>query len=334
MSQPDFSQQYAEPTGDPWPDLRAQPRSFFKAPLCNNLDELSADVAFIGMPFDQGTFGRPGARFGPDAVRDAPRAYPYTDPSGRQAEAEGFFDIDAGDELLRGITMADCGNVTTIPSDVLHNFDKLTRSVARVVERDAFPVVVGGDHAITYPVVRGLGRFAPLNIVHFDAHLDYSHDYQGALQTHGSPIRRCRELPFVHHITSVGIRTARRQPYEEALEHGSLIITTNRFRELGPVGVAELVPQGENLYLTFDIDVMDPSQAPGTGTPEIGGLFYQEARECLTALVSRNNLIGFDLVEVAPPYDSSEITAQLGARLIVDILAARFPSKPAQGAGG
>ena len=98
--------------------------------------------------------------------------------------------------------------------------------------------------------------------------------------------------------------------------------------------MAELVPQGENLYLTFDIDVMDPSQAPGTGTPEIGGLFYQEARECLTALVSRNNLIGFDLVEVAPPYDSSEITAQLGARLIVDILAARFPSKPAQGTGG
>ena len=334
MSQPDFSQQYTEPTGDPWPDLRALPRSFFKAPLCNNLDELDADVAFIGMPFDQGTFGRPGARFGPDAIRDAPRAYPYTDPSGRQAEAEGFFDIDAGDELLRGITMADCGNVTTIPSDVLNNFDKLTRSVAKVVERGAFPVVVGGDHAITYPVVRGLGRFEPLNIVHFDAHLDYSHDYQGALQTHGSPIRRCREIPFVHHITSVGIRTARRQPYEEALEHGSLIITTNRFRELGPTGVVELIPRGENLYVTFDIDVMDPSQAPGTGTPEIGGLFYLEARECLAALVERNNLIGFDLVEVAPPYDSSEITAQLGARLIIDILAARFPSKPAPGNGG
>ena len=334
MSQQDFSQQYGEPTGDRWPDLRAQPRSFFKAPLCDNLDELTADVAFIGMPFDQGTFGRPGARFGPDAIRDAPRAYPYTDPSGRQAEAEGFFDIDAGDELLRGITMADCGNVTTIPSDVLHNFDKLTRSVAKVVERGAFPVVVGGDHAITFAVVRGLGRFEPLNIVHFDAHLDYSHDYQGALQTHGSPIRRCRELPFVWHITSVGIRTARRQPYEEALEHGSLIITTNRFRELGPAGVAELVPQGENLYITFDIDVMDPSQAPGTGTPEIGGLFYQEARECLTALVERNNLIGFDLVEVAPPYDSSEITVQLGARLIIDILAARFPSKPVQDDGG
>ena len=159
--------------------------------------------------------------------------------------------------------MADCGNVTTIPSDVLLNFDKLTRSVARVVERGSFPVVVGGDHAITFPVVRALGKFEPLNIVHFDAHLDYSHDYQGALQTHGSPIRRCRELPFVQHITSVGIRTARRQPYEEAIEHGSLIVTTGQFRELGPAGVAELVPPGENLYVTFDIDVMGPQ--PGAG---------------------------------------------------------------------
>jgi agmatinase len=108
--------------------------------------------------------------------------------------------------------MADCGYVTTLPSNVLNNFDKLTRSVEKVVSRGTFPVVVGGDHAIIYPVVRGLSKFAPLNIVHFDAHLDYSHDYQGVLHTHGSPIRRCRELPFVNYITSAGIRTARRQP--------------------------------------------------------------------------------------------------------------------------
>lgn len=327
MSDQNLNPQYAEPSDPLWPDLKAQPRSFFKAPLCTDLAELAADVAFIGMPFDQGTFGRPGARFGPDAIRDAPRAYAYSDPYGQQKEAEGFFDIDAGGDLLRGVTMADCGNVTTVPSDVLNNFDKLTRSVEKVVSRGAFPVVVGGDHAITYPAVRGLSKFAPLNIVHFDAHLDYSHDYQGVLHTHGSPIRRCRELPFVNHITSVGIRSARRRPYEATQRDGSLIITTSQFRKLGPSGVVDLIPVGENLYVTFDIDVMDPSQAPGTGTPEIGGLFYQEARECLTALIARNNLIGFDLVEVAPPYDSSELTAQLGAALIIDVLAARFPSK-------
>ena len=311
---------------EPWPTLRANPRSFFNAPLCNNIEELQADVAFIGIPFDQGTLGRPGARFGPDALRDAPRAYSYSDPYGAQGEADGFFDIDSEDELLRGITMADCGNVPIVPSEVVGNFARITRAVEQLVERGALPVAVGGDHAITFPVVRGLSKFAPLNIVHFDAHLDYTHDVQDALYTHASPIRRCRELDFVGHITSVGIRSARRIPYEEALRDGSLIISGTRFRELGPQGVADLIPPAENLYITFDVDVLDPTQAPGTGTPETGGLFYEESRDCLLALLARSNLVAFDMVEVAPPYDNSELTVQVAARLVQDILAARFPS--------
>ncbi len=326
MSEQEHSSQYIESSEEPWPLIRAQPRSFFKAPLCTDLQELSADVAFIGMPFDQGTFGRPGARFGPDAVRDAPRAYAYVDPFGQQKEAEGYFDANAGHELLRGVTMADCGNVTILPSDVLRNFQKLTQVVEKVVAQGAFPVVVGGDHSITFPAVRGLSTFAPLSIVHFDAHMDYTHDYQGVLLSHGSPIRRCRELPFVSHITSVGIRSARRKPYEESQRHGSLIVTTDQFRQLGPQGVVDAIPPAQNLYITLDIDVMDPCQAPGTGTPEIGGLFYHEMRDCLVALVSKSHLVALDVVEVSPPYDSSELTSQLAARLIMDVLAARFPS--------
>ena len=312
---------------EPWPALRARPRTFFNAPLCEDIENLEADVAFIGVPFDQGTLGRPGARFGPDALRDAPRAYSYSDPYGRQSVAEGFFDIDAQDELLRGVIMADCGNVPIVPSEVVGNFDRITRAVEQVVGRGALPAVVGGDHAITFPVVRGLSKFAPLNIVHFDAHLDYTHDVQDALYTHASPIRRCRELDFVGHITSVGIRSARRIPYEEALRDGSLIISGIRFRELGPQAVADMIPVTENLYVTFDVDVLDPSQAPGTGTPETGGLFYQEARECLLALLAKSNLVAFDIVEVAPPYDNSELTVQVACRLVQDILAARFPSR-------
>ncbi len=312
---------------EPWPNLRALPRTFFNAPLCDDIDSLEADVAFIGVPFDQGTLGRPGARFGPDALRDAPRAYSYSDPYGKQGAADGFFDIDAEDELLRGITMADCGNVPIVPSEVVGNFDRITRAVEEVAARGALPAVVGGDHAITFPVVRGLSRFAPLNIVHFDAHLDYTHDVQDALYTHASPIRRCRELDFVGHITSVGIRSARRIPYEEAQRDGSLIISGTRFRELGPQAVADLIPAAENLYITFDVDVLDPSFAPGTGTPETGGLFYQEVRECLMALLSRSNLVAFDIVEVAPPYDNSELTVQVAAKLMQDMLTARFPSR-------
>ena len=321
------SQRESRPQQRPWPSLRARPRSFFNAPLCEDIEGLEADVAFIGIPFDQGTLGRPGARFGPDALRDAPRAYSYSDPYGTQGVADGFFDIDAGDELLRGVVMADCGNVPIVPSEVTGNFDRITRAVQQVVERGALPVAVGGDHAITFPVVRGLSNFAPLNIVHFDAHLDYTHDVQDALYTHASPIRRCRELDFVGHITSVGIRSARRIPYEEALRDGSLIISGSRFREMGPKAVAAAIPASENLYITFDVDVLDPTQAPGTGTPETGGLFYQEARECLLAIIARSNLVAFDVVEVAPPYDNSELTVQVAAQLMQDILAARFPSR-------
>jgi agmatinase len=291
------------------------------------MDELDADVALIGVPFDQGTLGRPGARFGPDAIRDAPRTYSYLDPYGQQTPAGGYFDVDAQDELLRGITMADCGDITILPSDMHRNFDKITQAVEKVAERGSFPVVIGGDHAVTFPVVRGLGRYAPLNIVHFDAHMDYTHEVQGALHTHASPVRRCRELPFVDHITSIGIRHARRRQYEESQRDGVLVISANRFRELGPSGVVGAIPPGENLYVTFDIDVMDPIQAPATGTPEIGGLFYREARDCLTALVKRSHLVGLDLVEVAPAYDVADVTSQLAARLIVDVLAARFPSR-------
>ena len=103
------------------------------------MDQLDANVAFIGVPFDQGTLGRPGARFGPDAVRTLPRAYAYSDPYGSQAPAGGFFDVDVLDELLRGVTMADCGNVTVVPSEVVRNFDKITAAVAKAVERGAFP---------------------------------------------------------------------------------------------------------------------------------------------------------------------------------------------------
>ena len=312
---------------EPWPTLRAQPRTFFNAPLCPDIQNLTADIAFIGVPFDQGTLGRPGARFGPDALRDAPRAYSYSDPYGRQSAAEGFFDIDTEQELLRGITMADCGNVPIVPSEITANFDRITRAVQQAAQQGALPAIIGGDHAITFPAVRGLSQFAPLNLVHFDAHLDYTHDIQDALYTHASPIRRCRELPYVSHITSIGIRSARRIPYQEAIRDGSLIISRRRFRELGPQAVADLIPPADNLYITFDVDVLDPSLAPGTGTPETGGLFYEETRQCLTALLSKSNLVAFDLVEVAPPYDTSQLTVQIAARLIQDILAARFPSR-------
>ena len=309
-----------------WPDVRARSRTFYDAPPCDDLDTLDAQVAFVGMPFDQGTFGRPGARFGPDAVRDA-RSYSYIGYGGMQfdQQAAGYFDSDRATELLRGVTMADCGNVTVVPSDVLDNFQKLTNVVEKITSRRSMPVVIGGDHAITFPAVRGLGKFEPLDIVHFDAHMDYSHETQGVLYTHGSPIRRCRELPFVRAISSIGIRKESRKVYDEAIADGNLVVTTRRFKELGAEAAMALVPPSENLYVTIDIDVLDPSHAPGTGTPEVGGLYYEELRDSLVHLARSHNVVAFDMVEVAPPYDHADITSMNAARLVIDFLTEIFP---------
>src|SRR6266508_2355720 len=130
-----------------WPDARAMPRSFFGAPLCQNLDELDAQVALIGVPFDQGV-GVPGARFGPDGLRDA-RTYAYTGVLGgygtdTDGEAVGYYDIDTDQEYLQGVTMADCGNISIVPSDVERNFWKITRVVRKILDRGAMPVAIGG----------------------------------------------------------------------------------------------------------------------------------------------------------------------------------------------
>ncbi|GBD10498.1 Proclavaminate amidinohydrolase [bacterium HR23] len=311
-----------------WPDVRPLRRSFFGVPLCDDVERLEARVAFIGVPFDQGTTNRPGARFGPNAVRDA-RVYDYLSPfEPEPAPAGGLYEVDLGTEVLRGVTMADLGDINVAPSNVDLAFDRLTRTVRRVVQKGAFPVVVGGDHSITFPVVRGLEGYAPLGIVHLDAHLDYTHDYQGVLYYHGSPMRRCAELPFVGPISHIGIRAVRRRPVEEARQRGNLILSADRFRQLGPKESARLVPPSPFLYISLDIDVLDPPVAPGTGTPVVGGLTYLEVRDFLREVVKRGKVVGFDLVEVAPEYDHAQVTALTAGRLIVDVLAAVFPPDP------
>lgn len=324
-----------QPAQEPeeWPDSRAQPRSFFGAPLLDDIENLDATIAFIGMPFDQGTTNRPGARFGPNAIRDA-HAYSYTGyGTPKPKPASGYFDIDAGRTLLAGVTMADCGDVSVVPSNVDLGFDRLSRVVGRILNTGSFPVIVGGDHAITFPAVRAFTGFDKVDIVHFDAHMDFSHDYQGVLHTHGSPIRRCSELPYVREISSIGIRVAQKKVYEEAMARGVHLLTADQFRDLGAKRAMEQIPASDGIYLTLDIDVLDPTHAPGTGTPEPGGLTFVELRDALRHLPSRGRIIGVDLVEVAPNYDWAETTTRAAGRLLRELLSVLFPSK-AEPAGG
>ncbi len=310
----------------PWPATRAAPLSFFRTPLVGDLDALDADVAFLGVPYDQGTYGRPGARFGPNGLRQVNRIYDYIDPL-EDKEAQGFFDIDMKATMLRNVTMADCGDVTIIPSDVESNFAKITHAVRKMVARGSFPVIVGGDHSITFPAVRGFDSYPDLDVVHFDAHMDFTHELQGTFYNHGCPIRRCFDLPNVRNITSLGVRKAQADVYEDAISKGVKVVTTDQFRAMGPEETVAQVPSGGNAYLTVDVDVMDPVQMPGTGTPAPGGLYYFEVRDALLALTKRVNIVGCDFVEVAPPYDHAETTTRFTAKLILDLLAVLFPSK-------
>jgi agmatinase len=315
------------------PEELFRPRlsTFFGAPLCTNLEQLTADIAFLGIPFDQAVTARAGTRYGPKGVRDASMWYSWFMPTREEELAKGWFDVEKGYYFLGGKTMADCGDVDIRPEDMTKNYDRMTKAVEKILSRGAFPVIVGGDHAITFPVVRAFQvKEYDLKIVHFDTHLDFTDEYRGVRFSHGNPLRRAFELPFVKHITSIGIRGAlrRTQSYKEAVDTGVHIIPAEQFLTMGPQKAMATIPEADHYYVTIDIDVMDPSQAPGTGTPEPGGLNYYQLKNGLLELANRKRgkIVGFDLVEVSPPYDWAETTSRVAARLILDFLGAIFPT--------
>jgi agmatinase len=298
-------------------------RSFYGAPFCHDLDALDAQGAFVGIPYDQGApVG--GFRYGPEGMRDA-RVYRYSAPGQVDgAGAAGYFDIDADRHMLAGVTMADCGDVTIVPADVERNFWRITRTIRTILARGSLPVAVGGDHSVTTPIVRAYESQGPIDIVHFDAHHDYYDHVQGVRSLSATVIRRCAERPWVRRITQVGPRVGGpfREPVDDSRARGNRLITSDQFRALGPDAAMAIGPESEALYVTLDIDVMDPSICPGTGAPEPGGLTYVEMRAAFRALARRGRVLGIDVVEVAPRLDPTGITAKTASRLVMNLLTA------------
>jgi len=292
--------------------------TFCKFPSSQDLE--GVDAAVIGVPLDMGVTNRPGARFGPRAIRIASQLY------GEVYEPEmGLYDIELGKHLLRGAKVVDYGDVSIVPSLHEPNMDRITEAFLDIVSRGVLPVTLGGDHSIVFPILRAFGN-TPLDVVHFDTHLDFMDDIEGMglKYTHANPIKRASELEHVHGITQVGMRGLEvpKIDHREALDYGCRVITTREVMENGAAWVLEQVPPAENLYVTIDIDVLDPSVAPGTGTPEPGGFSYNQLKEMLVGLPAKGRIVGFDVVEVCPPYDLSEITALAAARLALDLLGA------------
>jgi agmatinase len=297
-------------------------RTFFGAPLSIYPNQISADIAFIGVPFGSDD----GSSRAAEAVRDAP-VYYYADRRG-DSPAKGYYDYDLDTDFLKGITMVDAGDVPIGKRDVEGNFRRIEATLAAIVDRGVFPVVIGGSHAIAAPALRGYGKYQPIDVVHIDGHHDFYPPVRGNLSA-GALRRISDEVPFARDLTTIGLRPAAaphtgRDVYEAMKQRGVRIITARRFRELGAEAAAAEVPKADrNIYITLDIDVLDTAVAPNVGVAAPGGLSYLEISELLKQLNSRGNVVGIDMVSVTP----GGTTALVAAQLILDFLSVRFPSK-------
>lgn len=297
--------------------------TFAKAPYVEDLTRLDAEIAILGVPTDAAAGMRPGCRQAPRAIRDASTRFGFLGHS----DTDGYFDINQDRRFLEGVRMADCGDADVVFYDVERNVGVIEAAVGTILDRGALPVVIGGDHSISYPVIRAFSGAEPLTIVLFDAHLDYRDEVLGLRLTNNSPFRRAQELPFVHRIITIGVRGVKSTDRElrETLEHGNLVFTNYEVFDQGPAGILDRLPaELGNYYVSIDIDALDPSIAPGTESPEAEGLTYTHVKRILQGLGRRGTMVGLDLVEVNPYLDHAELTQHMAAQLLIEGVATAF----------
>ncbi|MEM7426759.1 MAG: arginase family protein [Pseudomonadota bacterium] len=282
--------------------------TFLRSDYCDDLDKLDADYAVIGVPYDDGSPYVGGSRFCARAVRDHSLRF----------GGGALYDIAEDKEYLRDVLankrLVDCGDVDVAPSRGDVTMGNLTSSVEKIIQRGAMPIVLGGDHTLTYPVVRAFQK--PMHVIQLDAHLDYSEVVQGMTYVNSTSMRLIHQLDHVESLTQVGIRSMRdmKQNADDARANRGRIITMPQVRRDGADSIADHIPEGANCYVTIDIDAYDMSLVPGCISAEPGGLVYEEMQAALKAIAGRLNMVGFDFVEVNPPLDvGTGVTSSLGA---------------------
>jgi agmatinase len=289
--------------------------SFLRGPIRTDLARLDAAVAVLGVPFDEGSPFLPGSRMAPRALREHSLRF----------GSEGLYDPETrttllASELAAGL-IADVGDVDIAPTNVEQTFASITADVAAILAAGALPVVLGGDHSITHPVVRAFP--GPLHVLQFDAHMDYADFGQGMRHTNGHAFRHVAALASIASLTQVGIRSLRsaRSQHEDMLAAGHRIVHMGELRASGPAEVAALLPAEAPLYVSIDVDALDMSLVPGCVSGEPNGMTYPELRDTLRAVAERCDVVGFDFVEVNPTLDvGTGATAYLGALLVAEFL--------------
>ena len=301
------------------------PVTFSRLPWITDADELrrrKVDVAIVGAPFDDAVSHRPGTRFGPRAIREAQ----YTSGSLHSLQ----LDVDPFEVL----TVVDAGDANIVPAWIERGHAMIYRKVREVAESGAIPIIFGGDHSITWPAATAIAevrRPGSIGIVHFDAHADTATDTFGVLASHGTPMRRLIESGAVNgrNFVQIGLRGywPPQATFDWMREQG---LRWHFMREIEDRGaeaviadaIAEALDGPDAIYLSLDIDVIDPGMAPGTGTPEPGGMLTREVLRAVRQIVAAVDLAGMDIVEVAPPYDQAETTSMAANRAALEAISA------------
>ncbi len=298
------------------------PRTFLEFPFTDDLDNLGAAIAILGipygMPYEAATMANDQSR-APDAIRHASMDVDYT---------KNHYDWDLGGPLLDGrdIGVVDCGNVTADRADHKAHYRRAEQVARKIVGANATIIALGGDHGVSIPVMRALEENgSQITLVHVDAHLDWRHEVNGETEGYSSPIRRASEMPWFDKIVQIGIRgigSARKGEVDDARVYGADIVTAYEMHEIGMDAVLDRIPDGGPYYLTIDADGIDPTIMPAVAAQTPGGLDWVQTRKLVHGLVSKGRVLGMDLVEIVPQHDVGNITMIHAERLICNFIGA------------
>ncbi len=293
--------------------------SFLQFDLALDLTSLSADIAILGIPHAD-----------PYSMNDINNDQTNAPTSVRQASVIASYDhtrwdFDFGGTLFDNKTVraVDCGDVVGDPRDIAGNSKRAEDAVRLIRKSGALPVIIGGDHGIPVPVLRGYSDEGPIYVVQIDAHLDWVDQKDGVREGFSSPMRRASEMKHVSGMHQIGLRnqgSATTVEVEAAVAYGANLITAEFLHDEGVDKVLEQIPDGENYYLTIDADGLDPSIMPAVAGPAPGGVTYQQACKLIRGLVQKGTVVGMDIVEITPSRDINEISSVTASRLIINLI--------------
>ncbi len=307
--------------------------TFAGFPRCQKLEECHADIAILGIPYstpdpisyygtkseiDLKLIGAGGnSRTAPSAIREH---------SSRYRGALNNHDFDLGGDLFAGreIGILDCGDIKISPGGDKKDRENAEVAVRMLLDAGALPIVLGGDHATSIPVLRAYSDSRSICVVQIDAHLDWRDEICGNKEGLSSPMRRASEMPWVASMIQIGLRgtgSARREDVDAALDYGSVLVSAEQVHNLGVEQVLAAVPPADKYYITLDADGLDPSLSPGVfGPPAPGGITYYQILDLMRGIAQKGEVVGLDYVEVVPYLDVGGLTAQVAARIVLSLI--------------